>query len=128
MNKKKLLIRLSSLVIFIFFLNFIASRLYWYSSIWWFDMPMHFLGGAFLALAYLYIFSPVKFSIWKLLLAVLLVGVGWEVFEIAVDEAVAKNGIALLDILSDLCFDLVGGAAASLYYLKRIVPKHESGV
>ncbi|MDQ5930921.1 MAG: hypothetical protein QG674_85, partial [Patescibacteria group bacterium] len=23
---------------------------YWYSAIWWFDIPMHILGGAFLAL------------------------------------------------------------------------------
>ena len=58
MNPRKLLIRLVLFIFLIFLLNYLAMKFYWYSSIWYLDMPMHFLGGAWLGLAYIYLFLP----------------------------------------------------------------------
>ena len=123
MNSKRFLIRLVSLIIFIFLLNFLALKFYWYSSIWYFDMIMHFLGGLWLGLISIYLFSPTfreSFleSTFKVLLAVLFIGAGWEVFEILIDVFITKNSLNILDSTSDIFFDLAGGLSAIFYFLK----------
>lgn len=126
MNKRKLFYRGLYLIFFILIVNFLANKFYWYSSIWFFDMPMHFLGGAWVALAYFYIF-PFKEKnittscILRVLCAVFLVGLGWEFFEFFVDNGIAHNIFNLLDTSSDLFFDLSGGILALLYFSKRIM-------
>ena len=123
-DRQKLLKRLSYLIILIFIFNLVAGKLYWYSSIWWFDMPMHFLGGVWVGLILIYLFRVHGLSnktILGLLLGVLLVGVGWEFFEFAFVNPIAGNPFNTLDTLSDIFFDLAGGAFALLYFLKRIV-------
>jgi hypothetical protein len=52
----KLLKKIALLVVFIFVANLLASKFYWYFSIWWFDMPMHFVGGVFISLAVLWLY------------------------------------------------------------------------
>jgi hypothetical protein len=123
MDRKKLAIRLVTLIIFIFLVNSAANTFYWYSSIWWFDMPMHFLGGFWIGLAMFWFLGRAEPSlglILKGLLAVLVVGVGWEVFEIAVNSSLAQTPLSPLDIISDIFFDLAGGSLAVLYFFKRI--------
>ncbi len=83
MDRKKLLKTAAYLIFLIFFINFVALRLYWYNSIWYFDMIMHFAGGFWLGLALLWIFSNDNLSsrlIFKIILIVLLVGVLWEFY------------------------------------------------
>ncbi|MFA6076999.1 MAG: hypothetical protein WC735_02905 [Candidatus Paceibacterota bacterium] len=95
-------------------------------------MIMHFLGGFWLGLLYFYIFPFSKdhlvYAILKILLFVLLIGVGWEVFEILVNGALAQNPLDFLDIISDIFFDLSGGVLAILYFSKRIMLTPESRV
>ncbi len=126
MNRKKLSIRLVSLVLFIFIVNFAAMKFYWYSAIWWLDMPVHFLGGVWLALAIIWLF-PKEFlssrEIFKIIIGVLLLGILWELFEISVNESLLNNPFNILDTLSDLSFDLAGGLAGVLYFIKRIMHK-----
>ena len=62
MKRKTLFTFLSLVVVFIFFLNFVAGKLYWYSSIWWFDILMHFLGGFWLGLLFLWVFYKDLFN------------------------------------------------------------------
>ncbi|MCE9585510.1 hypothetical protein K8Q94_02735 [Candidatus Nomurabacteria bacterium] len=124
MDRKKLLIRITSLIFFIFILNFLANKLYWYSSIWYFDMIMHFLGGFWLSLALIWVFKVKEISlkiVTRLLLGVLLIGVGWEVFEVLVNNLLAQNPFYALDTFSDICFDLAGGSTAILYVIKRVI-------
>jgi CDP-diglyceride synthetase len=130
-NKRKLLIRLTSLVFFIFVINTLANKFYWYSSIWYFDMPMHFLGGFWLALVLIYLFplSDSSFkSIYKIILGVLFIGVLWELFELFFKNYVAQNPFNGLDALSDIFFDLAGGFTGVFYFFKRIMFKEESKV
>ncbi len=121
-DRKKLLKTLAYLIFIIFILHFLANKFYWYYSIWYFDMIMHFLGGFWLGLGVFYVFPPKENSInfiFKILLLVLLVGVGWEVYEVLVNDVIARNPFNFLDTLSDIFFDLSGGLCAILYLWKR---------
>ncbi len=86
-------------------------------------MFMHALGGFWIGLLYFYIFSS-NYSlnlIIKILSIILCVGVGWEIFEFFTNNMLAQNPFNFLDTASDICFDLVGGGVAVLYYFKRIM-------
>ena len=123
-DRKKLLIRLASIVTFIFAINYVAMKFYWYFSIWYFDMPMHLLGGFWVGLACIYIFSLKDFNfkfILKVLMCVFLIGFFWEIFEILVDKSITQDSFNILDTTSDMFFDLAGGGLSIIYFLKRIV-------
>jgi hypothetical protein len=116
MVSKKLFKQLATLVIAIFVLNFLANKFHWYYSIWWFDMLMHFLGGFWLGMVFVWFFKvrQREFSVnprfvIRLVAWILLIGVAWELFEYYFINYVAQNNFDLLDTLSDLFFDLFGG-------------------
>ena len=124
MGRKKLFKQIGILVFSIFILNYLASKFYLYSAIWYFDMIMHFLGGFWLGLVSLWFSLPKKLSfsfIFKSLLFVFIVGVAWEVFEIIFYNFLAQSSFDILDTISDVCFDLAGGAFALLYFFIHIM-------
>ena len=126
---RKFLVRLICLIFLIFILNYLAMKFYWYSSMWYFDMPMHFLGGIWLALALSWFFKIKEISlslVIKIIFGVLIIGVLWEIFEIIVNNYTTQNPFNLLDTLSDIFFDLSGGCFAILYFLKKIMPIAEN--
>lgn len=115
MNRKKIFIWLATLIFLIFSANFVANKFYLYSSIPYFDMVMHFLGGFWLSLAFIWLYNKEKLNpvnILKIMLSVLAVGVVWELFEIVVNSSLAKNPFDAFDTLSDLFFDLFGAVCA----------------
>ncbi len=135
MRDKKLFKKLVNLIILIFILNFCAGKFYWYSAIWWSDMPMHFLGGIWLGLVFLWFFSDkqdmldpnssngfhLQFEfLVPILFGVLLVGVCWEVFEYYFVNYIAQNTFNVVDTASDLFFDLAGGLLAVVYYTRNL--------
>lgn len=131
MNKKSLLKHLVFLVFFVFIVNFLANKFYWYSSIWYFDMIMHTLGGMSLGMIFMYLFPPKDDSLnsyFKILIFTLFVGIAWEAYEFLFYTMVAGNVFNQLDTISDLFFDLAGGAMASLYFLKKIVFVEQSRI
>lgn len=114
--------RLFQLIAFIFLTNLLAMHFYWYNSIWWFDIPMHFLGGVWLAYCFYFLFYFIdirRFLISKpfvdrsmvvaLASFVVCIGLLWEVFEIGVQKVTFEILATPLDSLSDLLFDLAGG-------------------
>lgn len=125
MDSKKFLIRLVPLIFFIFLLNYLAMKFYWYSSVWYLDMPMHFLGGVWLGLAVILFFKIKEISfilILKIILGVLFIGILWEFFEVIVNDYTTQNYFNLLDTLSDLSFDISGGMFAIIYFFKKFFP------
>ncbi len=133
MDRKKLLRRAAILVFFIFLLNSLASMFYWYSSIWWFDMPMHFLGGLWLGLIFIWFFKQTEINIkliFKIILGVFLIGFLWEIFEIIVNNLTLKDTFNTLDTISDLCFDIAGGAFAiwRFYFLQKTMFKLKDNI
>ena len=123
MDDKKLSKILIYLIFFILVVNFLANTFYWYSSIWWFDIVMHFLGGFWIGLSFFYLFpsrSNSPNSVFKILLFVFIVGISWEIFEILFNNILAQNPFDILDTLSDIFFDLSGGLCAILYRWKKL--------
>lgn len=127
MNKK--LLRLACVtVFFVWLVNALANRFFWYSAMWWFDIPMHIMGGIFLgfgagALCFRRIMklSPHDAFV-TLLLFVLVFGIGWEFFEYIV-QAIIKGGPQLANIpdsIKDVFMDIVGGTLASFFVLRTI--------
>lgn len=122
MDKKGLFKISAYSIILLSLVNFIALKFYWYYSMWYFDMVMHFFGGFCVGMALLWFFYKedldFNFSfILKISLGVLFLGAGWEVFEIIFNNIIAGNPFDLLDTLSDIFFDLSGGLCAILYIL-----------
>ena len=115
---------------FIFFTNNVILKFYWYYSIWWLDMLMHFLGGFWVGLFFVYVFYN-KNTFSKQLLAVifcvLLFGILWEFFEFFMN-VIAHDSFDILDTLSDIFFDLAGGFSAIFYCYKKIMPTSSSAV
>jgi hypothetical protein len=125
-NRKKLGVRIVSLILFIFILILITLKLHWFFTIWWFDMPVHFLGGFWVGLVFIWFLKPgdLSFStVAKIILGFLLIGLSWEIFEILVDKAIAQNPFNVLDTLSDICFGLAGTLFSVLYFFKKIIKK-----
>ncbi|MEI6280518.1 MAG: hypothetical protein WCP17_00775 [bacterium] len=127
-DRRKLFKTQAYSIILIFILNTIAVKFDFYSSIWYFDMIMHFLGGFWLGLAFLWLFSYKNSSlelffalIFKIILSVLIIGVLWEIFEIIFINIIAKNPFNTLDSLSDIFFDLSGSSFVIIFFLKKFV-------
>ena len=124
MTRKDFFIRITGLIFVIFFINYLAMTFHWYSSIWWFDMPMHFLGGLWVGILFIWIFYGKKLDfslIFKIIISVFLIGIFWEIFEIVVNNFTLADPFNLLDTISDVCFDVAGGAFAIwyFYYISR---------
>ncbi|MFA5778111.1 MAG: hypothetical protein WC870_01300 [Candidatus Paceibacterota bacterium] len=122
MDRKKLLRHLLYIILFIFVANFAANKFFWYSSVWYLDMIMHFLGGFWLGLAFLWFLLEENLSfalILKIILGVLFVGILWEIFELLFNNIVAQNPFNILDTSSDLFFDISGGLCAILYIWRK---------
>jgi hypothetical protein len=109
-----------------------AYFFYWYSTIWWFDMPMHFAGGYFLSIMLMYIvvraqskgnrednkkFNP-KYLYLILILLTFAIGFLWEVYEFVVDAYFHTHLIVIMDSFSDLCFDMAG-AITAFFFIDR---------
>ncbi|MEY4731484.1 MAG: hypothetical protein RL681_430 [Candidatus Parcubacteria bacterium] len=100
----------------------------WYGTIWWIDIPLHLLGGAFVGILFLYIFLARRNivgnadAIFLIVLGmgfVALVGVLWEFYEFWADvwffHKYSMNefpGWIHADTLKDLLNDIIGGTFA----------------
>ena len=125
-DRKRFFKILASLIFTIFFLNFIAQKFYLYFSIWWSDMFMHFFGGFWLGLAFIWFLLRKNISlelhfqfICQTASFVLLIGVLWELYEILFNNIIAQIPFNTLDTVSDIFFDLAGGTFALLYFFKK---------
>ncbi|MFZ2832083.1 MAG: hypothetical protein WAZ40_02930 [Minisyncoccia bacterium] len=110
-------------IVLVFFLvaiavvNGFAGYYHWYWIYRWFDMPMHFLGGAWLAgfgIWWQYAKKGIAVPKFSTLLPVCLVyvlsiGLLWEVYEAVIGFMTVGHANAINDTISDLFFDIGGG-------------------
>lgn len=131
----------SSKIIFVFLIAVLSAHVlatvnYWYWQYFWLDMPMHFLGGFWVAMFFLWfsnkyfpnIFSENLFLLVSALSFVALIGVFWEFYEFFYDIFISSRGysgslgsmqLSAADTIKDLFFDLLGGSALlAVYKLK----------
>jgi hypothetical protein len=131
MASKRLLKHIIFLMIVMFVADYLAKAFYWYYSLWYFDVMMHFLGGFWVGLFFIYVFYRKELrlsSISRIILYTLAVGVLWEVFEFYVFNQMGGNPFDLFDTTSDLLLDLAGGYGAIFYFQKRIMPLGQNNV
>lgn len=116
------------MVVLIWAVNALANAFHWYSAMWWFDIPMHIMGGIFLGLSFGSLFFKKLLLLTNfeafvaILLFVLIVGLGWEFFEYFV-QSIIKGSPQLANIpdsAKDMIMDLVGGTLASAFVLRAL--------
>ncbi len=126
MDRKGFLKHLIFLMFFVFLVNFFAFKFYWYSLIWYLDIIMHFLGGFWVGLFFIYVFSIKKPTIsisslfLKVFLATLIIGVLWEIYEFSL-HVISATSFDFRDTISDIFFDLLGSVISIFYFLKIIM-------
>lgn len=111
------------LIWFLLFFTIIANLFGLFWIFWWFDMPMHFLGGLFVGFLVLYsipkhFYMQNNRAFLTFLLVSFVIGLGWEFFEVSMDVLFKSTHTNWLDSLSDLGFDLAGSTFAYLLLLK----------
>jgi hypothetical protein len=128
MLRKPMFWDLFGMICFIAALHILAAKfdIYWLVPL--FDVPMHFLGGFWIGLTSLWIYYIGEYVIpfkktnramlFASLISVLCVGLGWEVFEF-LGDITGPTTIEKIDVLQDICIDLLGGIAAYLYFKYR---------
>lgn len=130
MNKKTLL-QIALGPIIVIGLHSLGTIAGWYEMWWWFDIPMHFLGGVAIAISIHGILSAFEankqFKIsWKplkfltLLAFVALAAVFWELFEFCLDiyfQTDMQPGV--IDTIKDICMGLIGGGLSGLVITLR---------
>lgn len=115
-------IAIVALALVVAFLQFLANELYLYWEFWWFDILMHFLGGAFIASALLWVIRyelphllrPFAPPFLTTLFATLAVGVLWEAFEYTTGMYASVNHP--LDTTMDIAMDMAGMLFAYLAF------------
>ncbi|XKT74725.1 MAG: hypothetical protein ACJKTH_01390 [Patescibacteria group bacterium UBA2163] len=123
--RQQLVLAVVLLGLSIAFLQHLASMYYLYWIFWWYDIIMHLLGGAFVALLFFWAhraFPVLPMSRQLLfpvtLLVVLIIGILWEVFEYVTGSYGAVN--YTLDTTLDLAMDIAGMMSAYILF-KRYV-------
>ncbi len=132
MDRTKLLKPILCLMFFILFGYVVGIKLHWDYITWWWDMIMHFSGGLWQGLFFVWFFSIkdlpfLKPSLdlydkklgYKLIFYVLLIGLLWEIFEFYANNYIGSYPFDIIDTSSDLFFDLFGGTCATIYLWKK---------
>ena len=126
MSRKKLFNRLGILVIGIFTINTLANVFFWYQSIWWLDLVMHFLGGLFVALLIVWVLYAIfkkltpPFVFWYIVFGVLIIALSWELFEFSIWTLFnLKEIINIQDSVTDVITGSLGSIVGAIYFLRR---------
>jgi len=122
-------------LIFIVAVHTFALINYWYWTYQWLDIPMHFLGGFWAAMAIIFLISNFQFPISKeflkenffrfaiaILSFVIFIGVFLEFAEFIYDVSISLRGysgflqLGAADTIADLFFDLLGAFVFVIIY------------
>lgn len=101
------------------FLNFLAMKFYLFWTTVWFDMVMHFLGGFFIGLLFIYIFAKnteYKNALKISLISIFFVGILWEVFELYFEMTDVNSPDFFSDTGMDFVMDFLGAFVSVLYF------------
>jgi uncharacterized membrane protein YoaK (UPF0700 family) len=98
---------------FLAVVHIIALELFLYWRFWWFDIPMHFIGGSVVALG-LFTLRDLRLPIparylraVPVVLLVIVVAMMWEVYELFIGVPIENDYV--VDTLTDLSMGILGG-------------------
>ena len=129
MLRKHLLSKLAYSIVTLAVVNQLATFFHWYNLVWWFDMPMHFLGGfaVFYFSAILWLPARKWVSDWRFLyeavITTVLIGVLWEGLELYLYIHYGTPAFVTLDSISDVVFDLAGALFAAYLSVRLLENK-----
>ena len=108
-------------------LHWIGSDLFFYWTLWWYDVVTHFLGGAWVALATLWVLEMPflgsvrpRFSMLSVILVTLIVGATWEVYEVFLRFSNVHAAGYVADTLYDLAMDTLGASVVAWVYSRLL--------
>jgi|GEM_PF-440396 len=117
------------LIIFIAGLHIAAMRFNLYFSIWWFDIPMHFLGGLWSGLFVIFYSllrthsrgeAPSHTRVLCVGLgAAIVFGLAWELYEYLFGFTFTTKSSYGFDTIVDMILDMLGGLTAGAYTLSN---------
>jgi hypothetical protein len=108
-------------------LNLVATELYLYWTIWWFDMLVHFLAGTTVSMATLWFWPHINkikihTTVQIIIVAIIgtiIVGIVWEIYELYFHITSLSDGISYItDTVSDLIMDISGGFFGAWHALR----------
>lgn len=129
MRTTKLFKQAFILLIVIGLLDFFASSLYLYWTVWWSDILLHFLSGVCVAMGGISVWILISNkeetnllkTLWVGMSWVLLVGVLWEIFELRFGATSLSDGmIYVTDTISDSFMNISGGLFGVVYSIKLL--------
>ena len=128
--RERLLKILAAIVVLVAVLHITATIFDLYWRLWWFDIPLHLLGGVFSGLfvvwvcffsGYLPFRTPRRRVLfWSAIFGAVAIGAGWEVFE-GLFHIVANPFFSYaFDTAKDLLMDTLGGFTAALFLIRFV--------
>jgi hypothetical protein len=128
MLQVKLFFRTFLLLCVVGALHYLGSFFHLYWEIWWYDIPMHFLGGAvgaMVTILFLKLFNLSSENKNKIIVLTIFstfcIGIAWEIFELYIGYTSFSDGMEyIFDTTKDLIIDMCGGLFAGLYGLHII--------
>lgn len=107
-------------------LHIIGTQENYYWSTNWYDFPMHFLGGLWLALFFLWLGSWVSLpiapsNVFRVFVFVLIVGIFWELYELYFHITDVSDHIYVWDTSHDLIMDITGGLIGWYLFHKKLI-------
>ena len=132
MNNRRFILLFAALSALIGLLHLLAVKLWLYWTLWWFDIPMHILGGLWLSAIIFFFFvkdrtffagvsSRLIFSFF--VVTAVSIGVFWEIFEVIADATMVSKENYAPDTLSDFLFDAVGATIFYFLVKRQLLPK-----
>ncbi|HEX3099697.1 MAG TPA: hypothetical protein VHQ41_01855 [Patescibacteria group bacterium] len=130
---KKTLLKIAAPPLFVLAFHILASIAGWYENFWWFDIPLHLMGGFAVVLSASIMLNDFKahgkFNVaWKPLNILILIGFGamaaiaWEILEFTLDIYFHTNlQASLVDTMKDMAMGIIGGGVSAI--LVSIKPK-----
>ncbi len=111
-----------SVMVVVVGLHWFASLNDIYDTVWWYDIPMHFLGGLWLFLFGLWVVNTQYGNIFlrhtsvkSLIFFVLVIGVLWEIHEIVFGFMHFSDPGYFFDTFKDLTMDIIGALFGSVF-------------
>ncbi len=114
------------LAVIIAFLHFSALRFYLYWSIWWFDILLHFLAGAWVSAIALWCAFYANLQIgkrhpvWFTIIGTLFVGILWEIYEYIFGMTMVTHESYVFDTALDLGMDFFGCLAVLPLFIPQL--------
>ena len=116
---------LFALIIFVALLHIAALELYFYWTLWWFDVLVHFLAGLWVGLGALWLIFLSGYitrfrlshhsALFTALIPIAVVGIGWELFEVWAGVPIEKKYLS--DTVVDLSMGILGALSGYIYVI-----------